>query len=1217
MSEKFWEDVLSEIDDKFVEEAAEADVTKLSETVDDAAFTEPVVAAKKKTPKRKIAMFSALGGLAAAIAIAVPIALNANLFNLTGTPEETTIIEGGITEPYTLENATLPYPESNDDYWIDSYYYGLDWEMLPYCDDHNEYQEKRNQPYEGLNKIFLQAVKTDNYIIRIEIQNPYALTGLSQAFSRHYTIGDIYLSLYDLDNNLLDTILLKDASDGYYFETNTAPELYVWDIDGGLLVAPMQDWTIMLNSENDYHVASFYTILNDKFAYFESEEINTFRPTSHNFKVVGNSFIDIDEGWKYTFTFEGNDTALSDLNEPVREPLPSIENTYGIGAENAPVAYGGSEEVSDVTVVWDSVQMESYKITLETESTWKESYDGQEMYSGLMYANLYDNNGNFLNKIAINVNTATSYKFTKENAPKLYAYDELALVAVVLDNSPDDEKTVAFFSTFNSNLWEFTKFNSDNEKLLPITTNGSFEFRGNSFIDIGNNKMYQFDYTRGSVKIFNTTGENAIPTETITKYETAFPNYLLGTITKTEGDIDSESYQKYFAGSRNLVAYNSASMATYKSTVAYPDSPASFPEYCHMASDGTGVWYCDAEYLYYVPYNNPTQMFCYYIYARNWKDDTANKNSFNAVYQEQAVPTIALDTDTELLKSTFSGEWEQVLVYDVQKSTITLGETFGEKQLGLLKLKSGTLLVLSSGSGYYVPDDEKNLMYYYTGLPADITEDFDITTILLSSILKRSASDSTETFSSDAIEPDFDTIESVFFGQWKSLTERCDDITLDYSSGSLLSRHIIGLFKGEYGWIFEEFNGGCGSYYYISYDEPDIMYYFPDMSPEFTNDDGTITFDRLQFMSVYKKTSDEYQTEYLDTFGFQVLLGEKDNSILYDMWSQPEAVLSSGEIYQRVYPYNENMASCTVEKRIRLVSREENRMVFAQPFYRPLTFKASIGEEDAYDFKTLNVTIEKDENGDWWVTDVVEPVDGALPDYRGTLEQGVKAYLALDENWSVSVDEAATNTMRAEIIANDALKLKMNWNDEFINKCFYVVNINNNGSSASYYVIEDPTFNKWYVLPDGWDNTASTTGMEIKTDLLSEIGMSYSELAEKYGEATGGTGNVRSFENGYGGRYYWDETKVTDGDVSDAGGLIGIDGILPEALFKGITLPIRFEELESAYGFKFDTISDEATMDDCYWSSFTYGDKKITVFTSEHGILSSGVGNGCIVEASE
>ena len=151
------------------------------------------------------------------------------------------------------------------------------------------------------------------------------------------------------------------------------------------------------------------------------------------------------------------------------------------------------------------------------------------------------------------------------------------------------------------------------------------------------------------------------------------------------------------------------------------------------------------------------------------------------------------------------------------------------------------------------------------------------------------------------------------------------------------------------------------------------------------------------------------------------------------------------------------------------------------------------------------------------------------------------------------------------------------------------------------------------VAPTGTPTEAPTgapaEGFSLNADLLSELGMSYLQLSEKYGGVLGGFENTWNF-GGYGRYawkivgYEWDYTVFED--MTTAGGCNWIDGVSPEELFSGVSYPISFEDLENRYGFIPISISDEATMSDLYWSEFRlpmYDNVTYIVGTWEYGLI--------------
>lgn len=141
--------------------------------------------------------------------------------------------------------------------------------------------------------------------------------------------------------------------------------------------------------------------------------------------------------------------------------------------------------------------------------------------------------------------------------------------------------------------------------------------------------------------------------------------------------------------------------------------------------------------------------------------------------------------------------------------------------------------------------------------------------------------------------------------------------------------------------------------------------------------------------------------------------------------------------------------------------------------------------------------------------------------------------------------------------------------------------------------------------PLGQENDTEAPA-EINTDLISELGMTYAQLAEKYGEPHG-TLNAYEFGSGAGyGRYCWKsfEGKYFD-DMESAGGCNFIIGIDPEKLFFGIPYPMDFDELSDRYDLVPVSVDSEIGMDDAYWAEFTSPLYENVTFIFATGIYNS------------
>ncbi len=122
---------------------------------------------------------------------------------------------------------------------------------------------------------------------------------------------------------------------------------------------------------------------------------------------------------------------------------------------------------------------------------------------------------------------------------------------------------------------------------------------------------------------------------------------------------------------------------------------------------------------------------------------------------------------------------------------------------------------------------------------------------------------------------------------------------------------------------------------------------------------------------------------------------------------------------------------------------------------------------------------------------------------------------------------------------------------------------------------------------------SSDISVEINTEIISELGMTYSELSEKYGEPHGiynayefGSDGVHG-RKGF-GRYCWrsDEGIFFD-DMEKAGGCNYIMGVKPHDLFCGLTYPMDFDELSEKYDLEPVSVDAEIAEDGSYWAEFT------------------------------
>lgn len=111
----------------------------------------------------------------------------------------------------------------------------------------------------------------------------------------------------------------------------------------------------------------------------------------------------------------------------------------------------------------------------------------------------------------------------------------------------------------------------------------------------------------------------------------------------------------------------------------------------------------------------------------------------------------------------------------------------------------------------------------------------------------------------------------------------------------------------------------------------------------------------------------------------------------------------------------------------------------------------------------------------------------------------------------------------------------------------------------------------------------------IDSDIISELGKTFSQLSKKYGSTPKGIYNSYTIENGH-GRYGWKtaEGKIYDDNMELAGGCNIIDGLKPRELFIGVSYPVSYEDLTEKYGFTLIEAGSETGMDDLYYSEFRY-----------------------------
>ena len=132
----------------------------------------------------------------------------------------------------------------------------------------------------------------------------------------------------------------------------------------------------------------------------------------------------------------------------------------------------------------------------------------------------------------------------------------------------------------------------------------------------------------------------------------------------------------------------------------------------------------------------------------------------------------------------------------------------------------------------------------------------------------------------------------------------------------------------------------------------------------------------------------------------------------------------------------------------------------------------------------------------------------------------------------------------------------------------------------------------------------------LNLDLLSELGMSYNQLVQKYGAPiSGGQLYGFNFENGY-GRYGWKHDTEFE-DMRAAGGCNMIVGISMDKMFTGVDsldFPLSVEEFSEIFGFDIISYSDETGMDDRYSVTFSlplYENVMFALLTTEKGVVNT------------
>lgn len=109
---------------------------------------------------------------------------------------------------------------------------------------------------------------------------------------------------------------------------------------------------------------------------------------------------------------------------------------------------------------------------------------------------------------------------------------------------------------------------------------------------------------------------------------------------------------------------------------------------------------------------------------------------------------------------------------------------------------------------------------------------------------------------------------------------------------------------------------------------------------------------------------------------------------------------------------------------------------------------------------------------------------------------------------------------------------------------------------------------------------------KINPELIYELGMTYSQLAEKYGEPCGGT-NTYEFTGGYGDYEWVSDSGTVFEDMTKAGGCNRIDSIDSKRLFLDLNYPVSLDDLADKYNLV--PVSSESGNGSgyTYWAEFT------------------------------
>lgn len=142
-------------------------------------------------------------------------------------------------------------------------------------------------------------------------------------------------------------------------------------------------------------------------------------------------------------------------------------------------------------------------------------------------------------------------------------------------------------------------------------------------------------------------------------------------------------------------------------------------------------------------------------------------------------------------------------------------------------------------------------------------------------------------------------------------------------------------------------------------------------------------------------------------------------------------------------------------------------------------------------------------------------------------------------------------------------------------------------------------------LSDVSDVNSYECDFSINRNIISDLGLTFTQLKAKYGEPSG-TLNSYEFENAD-FRYGWKSTEYFE-NMETAGGCNMINGMGPNDLFAGLTYPQNLEEFAHNYGFDIISIDKEPTLDGCFFSELSYPEYENVSFvfiTDESGTMDS------------